>query len=73
MGILHDLTGGCSQALYLAIGVLVNPGENILLPRPGFPLYGALAHNLGIDVKEYPLLPEKQWDADLDALEKMVC
>ena len=34
------LTCGCSQALYLAIAVLVNPGENILLPRPAFPLYG---------------------------------
>jgi len=66
------LTCGCSQALYMAIAVLINPGDNILIPRPAFPLYGTLAGNLGIDCKEYPLLPEQQWDADLPALEAQI-
>ena len=36
------VTYGASQALQLAIEVLANPGHNILLPSPGFPLYSTL-------------------------------
>ena len=47
---------GCSGALDLAISVLGSPGQNILLPRPGFPLYRTLAESLGIITKDYDLL-----------------
>ncbi|GIX79893.1 tyrosine aminotransferase, partial [Caerostris extrusa] len=47
------LTSGCSHALELFIGVLANPGQTILVPRPGFPLYKTLAK------------PEKSWEVDL--------
>jgi aspartate/methionine/tyrosine aminotransferase len=49
------LCSGCSCALDLAISVLVNPGQNILVPRPGFPLYRTLAESLGVQVKSYNL------------------
>ena len=35
---------------------LANPGQNILVPRPGFSLYKTLAESLGIEVKHYDLL-----------------
>ena len=50
------LTSGCSQAIDLAITVLCNPGDNILVPCPGFSLYKTLAVSLGIQVKLYTLL-----------------
>lgn len=50
------LTSGCSQALELAICVLANPGQTILVPRPGFPLYKTLAESMGINIKYYNLL-----------------
>ena len=50
------LCSGCSCSLDLCISVLANPGENILVPRPGFPLYTTLAKGLGINTKEYNLL-----------------
>uniref|UniRef100_A0A1I8FFK4 Aminotran_1_2 domain-containing protein n=1 Tax=Macrostomum lignano TaxID=282301 RepID=A0A1I8FFK4_9PLAT len=37
------LTSGCSSALDLCISVLANPGDNILIPRPGFSIYRTLA------------------------------
>lgn len=57
-GILQDviLTSGCSQAIELVIGVLCNPGDNILVPCPGFSLYKTLAVSMGIKVKLYNLL-----------------
>lgn len=50
------LTSGCSEAIELCLAVLVNPGQNILVPRPGFSLYRTLAESLGIEVKLYNLL-----------------
>jgi len=50
------LTSGCSQAIDLAIGVLCNPGDNILVPCPGFSLYKTLAVSMGITIKLYNLL-----------------
>ena len=50
------LTSGCSGAIDLAISVLTNRGQNILLPRPGFSLYRTLALSLGIEVRYYNLI-----------------
>ncbi|XP_015283701.1 PREDICTED: tyrosine aminotransferase [Gekko japonicus] len=66
------LTSGCSQAIELALEVLANPGQNILVPRPGFSLYKTLALSMGIEVKFYDLLPEKSWEADLKQMESLV-
>uniref|UniRef100_A0A8D0BKE6 Tyrosine aminotransferase n=1 Tax=Salvator merianae TaxID=96440 RepID=A0A8D0BKE6_SALMN len=66
------LTSGCSQAIELALAVLASPGQNILVPCPGFSLYKTLAHSLGIEVKFYNLLPEKSWEIDLKQMESLV-
>ncbi|XP_078112317.1 tyrosine aminotransferase isoform X2 [Sander vitreus] len=66
------LTSGCSQAIDLAISVLCNPGDNILVPCPGFSLYKTLAVSMGIKVKLYNLLPEKSWEVDLKHLESLI-
>ncbi|KAK2170498.1 hypothetical protein NP493_1149g00075 [Ridgeia piscesae] len=63
---------GCSGALDLAISVLVNPGQNILLPRPGFSLYKTFADAVGIHVRYYDLIPEKSWEVDLDQMESLM-
>uniref|UniRef100_A0A8C0DLH1 Tyrosine aminotransferase n=1 Tax=Balaenoptera musculus TaxID=9771 RepID=A0A8C0DLH1_BALMU len=66
------LTSGCSQAIELCLAVLANPGQNILVPRPGFSLYRTLAESMGIEVKLYNLLPEKFWEIDLKQLESLI-
>ncbi|KAL4234597.1 hypothetical protein ACF0H5_006238 [Mactra antiquata] len=66
------LTSGCSGALDLCITCLCNPGQNLLVPRPGFSIYKTLAESLGIEVKFYNLLPEKSWEIDLDHLEGLI-
>ncbi|KAJ7997760.1 hypothetical protein DPEC_G00215470 [Dallia pectoralis] len=66
------LTSGCSQAIDLAITVLCNPGDNILIPCPGFSLYKTLAVSLGIQVRLYKLLPEKSWEIDVQHLESLI-
>ena len=66
------LCSGCSCSLDLCISALANPGDNILVPRPGFPLYTTLANGLGIKTKEYDLKPDDDWQVDLDHLASIV-
>jgi tyrosine aminotransferase len=66
------LTSGCSGALEISISVLCNPGHNILVPSPGFSLYLTLSGNKGIVPKLYHLLPEKDWEIDLEHLESLI-
>ncbi|KAI9277073.1 tyrosine aminotransferase [Phascolomyces articulosus] len=66
------LTNGCSGALEICINVLCNPGQNILLPRPGFSLYRSLADVKQVEGRYYNLLPEKNWQADLEQMESLI-
>lgn len=50
------LANGCSGALEMCVNVLCNEGQNILLPRPGFSLYGSLAATRFVEAKYYNLL-----------------
>ena len=62
------IASGASGAIYLAIQALCNEGDNILVPEPGFALYGTASRSCGVEDIKYPLLPEKNWEIDLDAL-----
>ena len=50
---------------------LVNPGERVLVPNPGYPTYTSLSRLLGCEVCYYDLLPEHGWQPDFEALERM--
>jgi len=47
-------------------------GCNVLVPRPGFPLYKTLSTLIGIEIRYYDLLPEKNWQIDLADLESKI-
>ncbi|XP_068242081.1 LOW QUALITY PROTEIN: tyrosine aminotransferase-like [Palaemon carinicauda] len=66
------LCSGCSCSIDLCITALCCPGQNILVPRPGFPLYKTLAEGLSIKTKYYNLLPEKNWEVDLAMMESLI-
>jgi len=54
------LTSGCSHALEMSIDCMADAGDNILVPRPGFPLYVTLCQSLGIEPRFYNLLVNKK-------------
>lgn len=66
------IASGCSGALELVISVLVNPGDNILIPCPGFSLYQVLVDSLLGNVKKYNLLPNNNWECDLQHMESLI-
>ncbi|CAL5395537.1 unnamed protein product [Camellia sinensis] len=65
------VTSGCTQAIDVALSMLARPGVNILLPRPGFPIYKLCAAFRHLEVRHFDLLPKKGWEVDLDAVEAL--
>ncbi|KAL9145852.1 hypothetical protein ABFS82_13G071300 [Erythranthe guttata] len=59
------VTSGCTQAIEIALSILSRPGANILLPRPGFPVYGLCSAFRNLEARYFDLLPDNQWEVDL--------
>ncbi len=66
------ITGGVSEALDLVLTALLEPGDEVLLPSPGYPLYNAIAARLQARVLPYYLDESQGWAIDAEALEKLV-
>jgi tyrosine aminotransferase len=56
----------------MCIAVIADNGQNILIPKPGFSIYGTLAEGFGIETRAYNLIPDKNWEVDLDNLESLI-
>lgn len=54
------------------MSVLARPGCNMLAPKPGFALYKTLSFMLNIEIRYYNLVPELNWQIDLDDLESKI-
>lgn len=67
---IQPLIGSKEGILHVTLA-FVNPGEEVLVPNPGYPTYTSLSNLLGAKVVNYDLLPENGWQPDFDALESM--
>ncbi len=63
------LTAGTSEAYGFLFGLLADPGEAVLAPRPGYPLFEYLADLHGLQLKKYALHYERRWGLDAEAIE----
>eukprot|EP00794_Sanderia_malayensis_P018613 gene18613-20490_t len=66
------LTSGCSHALELCFDALADKGDNILVPKPGFSIYTTLAKSRLLDVRQYELKPENNWEINMEHLESLI-
>ncbi|OCC15568.1 Aspartate aminotransferase [Dissulfuribacter thermophilus] len=66
------ITTGASEAIDFALSSLVNNGENVLVPSPGYPLYNALLARLIGEARPYKLDEEKNWEPDLDHMASQI-
>ncbi|MCD8293055.1 MAG: aminotransferase class I/II-fold pyridoxal phosphate-dependent enzyme [Prevotellaceae bacterium] len=64
------LIGSKEGILHVTLA-FVNPGEQVLVPNPGYPTYTSLSKLLGADVVYYNLKEENHWQPDFDELEQM--
>ncbi|KAJ1690770.1 hypothetical protein LUZ63_014925 [Rhynchospora breviuscula] len=65
------LTAGCSQAIDIVVSALARSDANILLPRPGFPMYEARCMYNNVEMRHFDLIPEQGWKPNLDQVEKL--
>ncbi|OMJ75998.1 hypothetical protein SteCoe_24760 [Stentor coeruleus] len=63
---------GGTGAIHTILQVFLNPGDNILISSPGFPLYKTMAQNLKAEAITYNLKPFSNWEVDLEDLERKV-
>ena len=64
------LIGSKEGILHVTLA-FVNPGEEVLVPNPGYPTYTSLSKILGAKVVNYDLMEENGWQPDFNQLEKM--
>lgn len=63
------ITSGASEAIEMALTALLEPGETVLLPSPGYPLYSAVTAKLGIEPTFYQLDEARGWSMDLEEID----
>ncbi|MDQ3280663.1 MAG: pyridoxal phosphate-dependent aminotransferase [Acidobacteriota bacterium] len=61
------VTAGTQEGLFSIFTAFVNPGDEVLVPNPGFLSYATLAKICGATVATYDLEPPS-WEIDVDAL-----
>ena len=49
----------------------MNPGDEVLVPNPGYPTYTSLSKILGAKIVNYNLREDNGWQPDFEELEKM--
>ncbi len=64
------LLGSKEGVLYLSMALL-NPGDAVLVPNPGYPAYASVADLLGVRILYYDLTEETGWLPNLDVIQKM--
>ena len=71
---VHDIivTHGASEAIELALTALLEKGENVLLPQPGYPLYSSILAKLDAEVNPYYLNEEDDWNLDVADIESRI-
>lgn len=67
---IQPLIGSKEGILHVTLA-FVNPGEQVLVPNPGYPTYTSLSKILGAEVVNYNLKEENGWMPDFDELEQM--
>lgn len=69
-GEIQPLIGSKEGILHITLA-FVNPGDEVLVPNPGYPTYTSLSTLLGAKVRYYDLKPENGWQPDFEAIERM--
>src|SRR2546430_3514728 len=59
---------GCKMALSLAMMALIEPGDEVLYPDPGFPIYPSFTRGLGAKALPFALSEKNKFQQDLNEI-----
>lgn len=66
------VTSGVSEATQVLMGTLLEPGDNILVPGPGYPSYTQYIRFFGGNPVPYRQIEEEDWRPDIDMMRKRI-
>ena len=67
------ITGqGVSELIRVIFSTFLQKGRNVVLPRPNYPLYGAMANYFDGEARFYDLDPENDWATDPQQIGSLV-
>jgi len=66
------LTTSTSEGYSFVFRLLCNPGDELLVPKPSYPLFEFLADLQDVKLVPYPLIYDHGWQMDFPSLEKVV-
>ncbi|MDO8549141.1 MAG: aminotransferase class I/II-fold pyridoxal phosphate-dependent enzyme [Ignavibacteria bacterium] len=66
------VTNGVSEAIDICLTSLVNEGENVLTPTPGYPLYTAIASKLRNHENPYYLDESTEWQPGIEDIKEKI-
>ena len=66
------ITSGASEAADLVLTALVNDGDEVLLPAPGYPIYPAILNKLGAIARYYTLNSSDGWQPDIEEIGSLI-
>jgi alanine-synthesizing transaminase len=66
------ITSGASEAADLGLTALLNSGDEVLLPAPGYPIYPAILGKLGANARYYKLEASNNWQPSVDEMASLI-
>eukprot|EP01084_Bolivina_argentea_P255534 429826_1 len=63
---------GASDAINMSLCSLLNPGDTLLAPRPGYSFYDTVASRYNFKIKKYNLIPENEWQVDIQHMKSLI-
>ncbi|HEY5833513.1 pyridoxal phosphate-dependent aminotransferase [Streptomyces sp.] len=66
------VTAGGAQALHMAMSLTLAPGDEILIPDPGYATFTMAPRLLGAVPVPYPLTPDGGFEPDVEQLDRLV-
>ncbi|NQS97944.1 MAG: pyridoxal phosphate-dependent aminotransferase [candidate division Zixibacteria bacterium] len=66
------VTPGAKPIMFFSLLATVNPGDEVIYPNPGFPIYGSVINWIGAKPVPIPLREENDFRMDVDEFRKLV-
>jgi aspartate/methionine/tyrosine aminotransferase len=66
------ITSGASEGADLLLTALLNPGDEVILPGPGYPIYAAIINKLGAHTRYYYLDQKTNWQPSVDEIRSLI-
>ncbi|MFJ4028093.1 pyridoxal phosphate-dependent aminotransferase [Paenarthrobacter sp. NPDC089989] len=63
---------GAQQGLHFVMSMLLAPGDEILIPNPGYPTFAMTSHLLHAIPVHYPLYPENDFQPRIEDIEALI-